>query len=64
MLIDEVKVVGVMMFFGEKYGDLVCMIIFDENFFCEFCGGMYVLVIGNIGLFKIVFEIGVVVGIC
>lgn len=64
MFIEEVKVFGVLMLFGEKYGENVCIIIFDCDFFCEFCGGMYVVVIGEIGFFKILFESVVVVGVC
>lgn len=41
MDIDFVKVKGVMVFFGEKYGDVVWVVEMSE-FLIEFCGGIYV----------------------
>lgn len=34
------------------------------DFLIELCGGIYVSNMGDIGLFKIIFEGGIVVGIC
>lgn len=62
MDIELVKEKGVMVFFGEKYDDEVCVLLMGE-FLIEFCGGIYVNSIGDIGLFKIVLEGGIVVGI-
>jgi alanyl-tRNA synthetase len=43
-------------FFGDKYGSLVRIVIIDEKFSIEFCGGTHVDTTGDIGLFKIVKE--------
>lgn len=53
-----------MVLFGEKYGDQVCVLSMGGDFFVELCGGIYVFCIGDIGLFKIISEGGVVVGVC
>lgn len=41
MDLDEVKVFGVMVLFGEKYDEKVC-VVFMGLFLMELCGGMYV----------------------
>lgn len=43
-------------FFGEKYGEKVRVVIIDENFSVEFCGGTHVKKTDEIGLFKITKE--------
>lgn len=63
MVIEDVKVKGVMVLFGEKYDDEVCVVIIGD-YLIELCGGIYVKCVGDIGLFKIVLESGIVVGIC
>lgn len=63
MDIDIVKEMGVMVFFGEKYGKEVCVVIIGD-YFIEFCGGIYVGNIFEIGFFKIVKEEGIGLGIC
>lgn len=62
MFIVVVKDKGVMMMFGEKYGDVV-RVVDVSGIFMEFCGGMYVFNIVEIGGFKILSEVGIVSGI-
>lgn len=42
MNIKEVKEKGVIVLFGEKYGDEV-RVVFMGDYFIEFCGGIYLI---------------------
>ncbi len=52
-----------MMLFGEKYGEFVRMITFDEDFSRELCGGCHVDATGQIGLMKITSESAISAGV-
>ncbi|TNE69719.1 alanine--tRNA ligase [bacterium] len=61
--IDSAKQSGAMMLFGEKYGEKVRIITYDDGFSKELCGGTHVSATGKIGYFRFTHEGSVASGI-
>ncbi len=60
---EDALALGAMALFGEKYSDIVRVVIIDPEFSVELCGGTHVITTGHLGFFKIKHETAVAAGV-
>ena len=60
---NEALALGAIALFGEKYGDIVRVVIINPNYSIELCGGSHVGSTGELGFFAITHEAAVAAGV-
>ncbi|TAG99328.1 MAG: alanine--tRNA ligase, partial [Sphingobacteriales bacterium] len=60
---EEAIAMGAMALFGEKYADVVRVVVMDPAYSIELCGGTHVVYTGELGLFKLQHETAVAAGV-